>query len=197
MAQTQTRARKPRKSLALSGARQATKTAPAQRTRRSGKARPAIERIEDKVLIHPRTGCHLFQGNTSKNGYATINARNPKTGKYCNQRACRIVAEHKLGRPLRKDVQVRHSCNTKACVNPGHLSAETQADNIADMKRDGIQNGRRKLQAGRADCRHVVPGGVGGRDTHPPRARGRRPPMPTFSTSLTSLQDGRARPPQS
>ena len=32
---------------------------------------------------------------------------------------------------------MRHKCNSKNCVNPTHLESGTQADNIADMKRDG------------------------------------------------------------
>lgn len=36
-----------------------------------------------------------------------------------------------------RGVVIMHSCDNPACVNPAHLSAGTQQDNITDMMRKG------------------------------------------------------------
>ena len=45
-------------------------------------------------------------------------------------------------------LEILHSCRSKNCVNPAHLSAGTHAQNMADMIRDGtLVNGENHPQA--------------------------------------------------
>lgn len=51
--------------------------------------------------------------------------------------AHRWALEHSLGRPLAADESALHRCDNPPCVNPLHLYAGTQADNMQDCTRRG------------------------------------------------------------
>lgn len=49
--------------------------------------------------------------------------------------------------PIPAGMDVLHSCDVPACVNPGHLFIGTAADNMADMSRKGRHRSRTKPES--------------------------------------------------
>lgn len=110
-----------------------------------------FERIVAKVKKDDVTGCWLFNGSTSANGYGLIfryevdealKRRRPRTV-YVH----RFMAEHAHG-PAPDGAVVRHACDNRRCCNPDHLSYGTQSQNMADAVRRGrFTRGRQHMHA--------------------------------------------------
>jgi hypothetical protein len=99
-----------------------------------------IERLMAKVEPCPATGCWLWTGKVSGFGYGriTVQARRQSNNRPQISESTHRFAFSTFVRPLAKGESVLHHCDVPCCVNPAHLYAGTQAQNV----RDTINRGR-------------------------------------------------------
>lgn len=87
------------------------------------------ERLLKKVVINPKTNCWEWTGFKSGGrygGYAMIKINNK------NRLATRISYEQFTGE-IPEGFSILHRCDNPSCINPDHLWAGTQSENMRDM----------------------------------------------------------------
>lgn len=96
-------------------------------------------RLLEKIEYELNSGCWLFTGCLHNgSGYGLI-----WEGR--KQRFAHRVAFELWNGPIRAADQVRHSCDTRPCCNPTHLTAGPQIDNILDcIQKDRHARGERQ-----------------------------------------------------
>jgi hypothetical protein len=87
------------------------------------------DRLEAKSMV-TADGCRLWQGTTLSTGYGQISVG----GK---GRMTHVVAFEQWVGPVPDGFQVNHLCRNRNCIEPTHLYAGTQRQNLADRHRDG------------------------------------------------------------
>jgi len=81
-------------------------------------------------VLKSESACWLWQGQTYRRGYGKFTAEGRTTP------AHRWAYRHWVG-PLDNGVLACHRCDTPPCVNPAHLFAGSQSDNIRDCMAKG------------------------------------------------------------
>lgn len=103
-----------------------------------------LVRFNKNVFPEPNTGCWLWSGAITPNGYPNFSWRPGKI--YLGHRFSYLIYKGEFDRSL----LVCHTCDTPSCVNPEHLFLGTVTDNNADRDRKGrfnVLNGSRNGMA--------------------------------------------------
>lgn len=92
-------------------------------------ATPIAERLRRSIRINAKTSCWEWQKHVGAWGYPQIGIGSRKDG------SRRIVYAHRLSyetfvASIPAEYQVDHLCRNKCCINPLHLEAVTEAENI-------------------------------------------------------------------
>ena len=110
-------------------------------------ARPRIpidQKISEKVIKIPESGCWIWIGSITNHGYGTMTL-----GRNKNISAHRASYELKHG-PIPDGMLALHHCDIKCCVNPDHIFLGTQQANMDDKvcknrQANGVKHGMSKL----------------------------------------------------
>lgn len=90
------------------------------------------ERLSNKWTPEPFSGCWLWTGTVTSNGYAKIHFSNPRRSESAHR-----VSWELYRYAIPKGLNVLHRCDVRCCVNPAHLFLGTMVDNAQDCIRKG------------------------------------------------------------
>jgi HNH endonuclease len=109
------------------------------------------ERFEAKYEPEPNSGCFIWIGARSKDGYGFITINNKMDRSH-------RVAWRLAGYVLLPGYQVLHKCDNRACVRVEHMFVGTNQDNVDDrMAKGGYLRGPRHPNARKTHCPHGHP----------------------------------------
>lgn len=107
------------------------------------KRKDKIEVFNSRIYPEPNTGCWLYLGCYSKEGYGRLDAEY-YNGFRSSHRFSYFIHNGDFDRSL----CVMHTCDNPTCVNPDHLRLGTNDDNMADMVSKGrATRGTRNVKA--------------------------------------------------
>ena len=127
------------------------------------KTMPDEQRFWSKYIPEPNSGCWLWLGTMSNNGYGVDGIGSYRDGTQRQVTAHRLSCEYSHGPAPSPEHQALHKCDVKLCVNPAHLYWGTRKDNARDAVErgrvggrplPGAQNGRARLTE--SDARYII-----------------------------------------
>lgn len=90
---------------------------------------PLADRLADFTMPEPNTGCLLFFGYLTKDGYGLI-AVPKQPGKARHMAPAHRVAYELDRGPIPSGLVLGHLCRNRACVNPDHLEPVDNRTNL-------------------------------------------------------------------
>lgn len=96
------------------------------------------DKILNKIKIDTNTGCWIWQGAKSSNGYPQLWLADKKV------RLAHRASYEVFNGELKKGLCICHKCDTPECVNPDHLFQDTIQGNIKDRDSKNRQAQREK-----------------------------------------------------
>lgn len=105
-----------------------------------------LTRFMDKVSPEALSGCWLWTGALSPDGYGSIATGVPKSMGLPKGVKAHVACWHLFGRVAKGSMYVLHKCDVRCCVAPHHLFLGTQKDNVADMYAKGRAYDRKGKQ---------------------------------------------------
>lgn len=85
------------------------------------------EFVEGKHYTVDSSGCWLWLYCKVRDGYGTFNHHGKSKGAH-------RWSYEKINGTVDSSLYILHKCDTPACINPAHLFAGTQLDNMRDMR---------------------------------------------------------------
>ena len=106
-----------------------------------------IDRLFEKTIPEPNSGCLLWLGSCNEDGYGSIRIGG-KRGRML--RVHRVAFEHFIG-PIPSGMEIDHKCRVRCCVNPDHLEPVTHQENCCRAAAAGTYgtNNKRKTHCPR------------------------------------------------
>jgi hypothetical protein len=84
--------------------------------------------------VQKTDSCWVWIGARHSQGYGQLFTANTVNGNPRPEKAHRVAYELLIG-PIPDGLQIDHLCRNKVCVNPAHLEAVTQKENLARRQR--------------------------------------------------------------
>ena len=96
--------------------------------------RPAGERFDEKWILDPETGCHLWTANQHKSGYGKVkvNGETFLAHRFAYWQRWGVIPKPEL----------HHKCRNRLCVNPDHLQAVTKEEHEEIHRREARDGSR-------------------------------------------------------
>lgn len=97
-----------------------------------------------KVIIDDESGCWLWCGSLTREGYGTVaDRRGSKNSTTAHRLFFRV-----LKAPIPSGESVHHQCGTRRCVNPDHLESISARENLAEsFERAALTKAREAAEA--------------------------------------------------
>ena len=105
--------------------------------------RPLYERIMEKVIPEPNSGCWLYLGILDKDGYGRVVPSRLSNLKRRPMSVHRIMYENFTGKPIESPLTIDHKCKVRCCCNPQHMEPVTNVVNVMRGESLFAQNARK------------------------------------------------------
>ncbi len=114
---------------------------------------PFEDRYNHFAFPEPNSGCFIWTGNLSWNGYGTLKMGYKREGNRRTEWAHRAAYEYFVG-PIPEGLDLDHKCRMRCCVNPDHLEPVTRGENT---KRGLLPGMLRAQKAAQTHCKSGHP----------------------------------------
>jgi HNH endonuclease len=106
---------------------------------------PFEDRYNHFAFPEPNSGCFIWMGNISWNGYGTLKTGYKSEGTRKTEWAHRAAYEYFVG-PIPEGMDLDHKCRMRCCVNTDHLEPVTRLENTRRGNLFAVLKARAELQ---------------------------------------------------